>query len=65
MQIKLKLVSMAGSPITLVKASLKFVVETLKPEDQFSIVSFGATAKVDLPLSKMTTDGLIIILYSF
>jgi hypothetical protein len=54
---------MSGSPINLVKESLKFVVENLKPEDQFSIVCFGEKARVDLQLSKMTPQGTKIVLF--
>jgi Mg-chelatase subunit ChlD len=49
--------SMAGSPMRLVKESLQFVVDNLKNEDQFSIVSFGTLAEVNLQLTKMNSSG--------
>lgn len=56
---------MAGSPIELVKKSLHFVVDNLKNDDQFSIVTFGSKAEVMLTLTKMSPAGTYVITNCF
>ncbi len=49
--------SMAGSKLDLVKDTLEFVVEQLKPSDRISIVTFDTDVKVDLGLIELTNNN--------
>jgi hypothetical protein len=49
--------SMEGEKLKLVKASLNFMVEQLKPQDKLSIITFDTHVSVDLSLCKMDTKG--------
>lgn len=46
--------SMSGEKINLMKITLKHVLNQLKKDDQFGIVSFSTTATVEFPLTSMT-----------
>jgi len=48
--------SMEGD-LELVKDTLEFMISKLKPDDQFSIVSFGSDVTVELQLTGMDSKG--------
>jgi hypothetical protein len=49
--------SMAGSKMTLLKKTMEFVIQSMKPEDQLGIITFNNQVKIDLALTKMTEEG--------
>src|SRR3990167_1144059 len=47
--------SMSGERLNLAKKTLRFIVQNLKQTDQLSIVTFGSTTEVILPLTTMSS----------
>ena len=50
---------MAGSKIDMVKQTLNFVLDQLKPDDRIAIITFQSTVKVDLCLTELTSTGKV------
>jgi len=46
--------SMAGQKLNLVKETLKFMLQQLKPQDSLSLITYETNVKVDIPLTQMT-----------
>eukprot|EP00768_Dysnectes_brevis_P000204 gnl/Dysnectes_brevis/1044_a1164_1665.p1 GENE.gnl/Dysnectes_brevis/1044_a1164_1665~~gnl/Dysnectes_brevis/1044_a1164_1665.p1 ORF type:complete len:524 (-),score=207.14 gnl/Dysnectes_brevis/1044_a1164_1665:464-2035(-) len=49
--------SMSGAPIRMVKATLDFIADALSERDRFSIVSYGDSSSIDMPLNRMDASG--------
>ena len=54
--------SMSGSPINLVKESLKYLVKLMNETDNFAIVTFSSNSQIVNNLTKMTEENKNLIL---